>query len=278
MNDNLQYFAFYGWDPAGQLAVGVNILRSSSLSVLAEQFALHGTRGLLDGPGVLLRGDYTFESGGLTSDWREVATSFASAAAPFVANGTIIGINLGDEYVCSGVPLANMSAVADVVRAELGSSAMVYANECGGSAQTGGTIRGCYKSQCRDEWAWPRVPPALSHISVDAYDEGNTGGEVDKARGHYEAVIYPRLSAEQRVLVVPGVFASSAEGCAPLRCPLEEQEDAVVAKLKNYLAWGRADARVVGFHPWHWANRSASMAVPISTAATPMTTAARAAP
>ena len=49
MNDALQYFAFYGWDPTGQLAIGVNILRSSSIAVLAEQFALHGTRGLLDG-------------------------------------------------------------------------------------------------------------------------------------------------------------------------------------------------------------------------------------
>jgi hypothetical protein len=50
---------------------------------------------------------------------------------PMLSDGRIIGVYLGDELLCLGVPFSNYTAVADIVKARLnaaGSTAFVYSN------------------------------------------------------------------------------------------------------------------------------------------------------
>ena len=55
----------------------------------------------------------------------------------------------GDEIVCGGTPLANLTSVADLLRAQLPAQAILYTNGC---------------SEIRD---WPMVPASLDLISLD---------------------------------------------------------------------------------------------------------------
>ena len=178
----------------------------------------------------------------LFAAWQEETKKFAALLAPGVRNGTNAGVFLGDEICCSGTPLANLTAVADALRAGLGPKALLYTNECSEMQQ------------------WPAVPASLDYISIDFYDEHNTNGsaEVTKDRQFYERIMYPKMAPHQGVLLVPGVFASDPAHCRAgnVSCPLDAQAAQVVAKLDGMFAWAKEDGRVAGFNPWHYANRS----------------------
>jgi hypothetical protein len=51
------------------------------------------------------------------------------------------------------------------------------------------------------------------------------------------------------VLLVPGTFANTNVSVA-------EQEPSILAKMEGYLSWAVEDEHVIGFHPWHYANRT----------------------
>lgn len=253
--DHLSISTFYGWDPAALAAMRCNVFRAGDVDALLAATKQYGVKGMVDGPGVFVRGNWLFESGGLVAGWQAKVAEYVSKVTPGIADGSIIAVDLGDELVCSGVPLANLTAVADALRAALPSVIRIYTNECSH------TLQGCYKSTCKDEWAWPRVPASLDWISADLYNAGNSDGaeEVATVQREYRNVIYPKLSPRQGVLIVPGVYANSPEQCSEylLRCPVAAQEEQVVRKLRGFLDWARNDTRVVGFNYWHLNNRSA---------------------
>ena len=56
----------------------------------------------------------------LPDDWGLQLDAFEETVAPFVENGTIAGIFLGDEKICGGVPLSNYTAVLTHLRAAFG--------------------------------------------------------------------------------------------------------------------------------------------------------------
>ena len=138
----------------------------------------------------------------------------------------------------------------------------MYTNECGWVANNG-TLGGCYEEECRPEWAWHTVPPSLDWIGVDAYDEANIGGATEDegalAKRWYEDIVFPRLLPHQRVVLVPGVFANSPEGCASkgVACPLAVQAEVVVPKLRGYAQCAAQEPRIVALNPWHVNNRLA---------------------
>eukprot|EP00947_MAST-08B_sp_MAST-8B-sp1_P001129 g1129.t1 len=145
-----------------------------------------------------------------------------------------------DAYVVH--PLQNLTSVADLLRGQLGPSAIIYTNECSEIQQ------------------WPEIPAALNFISLDYYDEHNTNGtaEVDKDRAFYEKFVYPKLKPHQGVMLVPGIFASDPVHCKAgnQSCPLDAQAAQIVKKLDGMLEWAKNDDKVVGFNPWHYNNRS----------------------
>ena len=74
----------------------------------------------------------------------------------------------------------------------------------------------------------------------------------------YHRHMYPKMHPHQRALFVPGVFADDPAHCAAknFSCPLDKQAVQVVDKLNGFFDWAKNDSRVLGFNPWHFANRS----------------------
>ena len=81
---------------------------------------------------------------------------------------------------------------------------------------------------------------------------------MEQNRQYYTDVIFPKLAPHQGVLFVPGIFASDPLHCAAgnVSCPLDAQAEQIVLKLDGFFEWAKAEPRVAGFNPWHFANRS----------------------
>lgn len=186
----------------------------------------------------------------LFPDWQAEVDKFSAEMKPQLDSGKTIGVFLGDEICCGGTPYKDMVRVANRLRSKLGPRAWLYTNECS------------------EMQSWPKlkedgsggVPAALDAISVDFYDEKNTNGaaEVKKNKEFYHEQIFPRLHPHQQVLFVPGIFASSPDGCMRkgVHCPLDSQAKQIVIKLDGFWQWAKSEPRVAGFNPWHFRNRS----------------------
>jgi hypothetical protein len=176
----------------------------------------------------------------LAPDWQAVLGKYKARIAPFISNQTIVGIFMGDELVCGGMNVSNFTTVTAALRQEFGKSLILYTNEC-----TGGIER-----MTADDLAH------LDLFSIDVYDNRNADGlaEVHAAQQTFQTSIFPKLTAKQKVLLVPGTFGNTPEGCeaANLSCPLAAQQEQIVQKLEAYFSWAKSDARVVGFNPWHF--------------------------
>lgn len=152
-----------------------------------------------------------------------------------------MGVFIGDEIVCMGTPLGNFTAVADLLRAELGPAAWIYTNECSQMEQ------------------WPPIDPStgtggipvsLSAISVDFYDNNNTDGaaEVAKNKRFYSNVLFPKV----RVKVPPGPppwpLACVWAGRSPAHCPV--CHSAAAPRVRSCVA-----AAPLTSAAWAWAAR-----------------------
>jgi len=199
-----------------------------------------------NGTGFVMLPPALFASPGnrLPANWEAALETFESTVAPFVANGTAIGIFMGDEKLCGGVPLSNYSAVAEHLRKRFGNRILLYGNEC---SFTVGSIGA--------------VPTELDLFSFDYYDAANTDGaaEVAGVRETAETVVFPKMAPHQRLLLVPGIYGNTPSSCAAhgggAACALDRQAEQVVRKLDLYLEWAKSEPRVVGFNPWHFSHR-----------------------
>ena len=109
--------------------------------------------------------------------------------------------------VCNGLPFENFTALVSRIRAQVGPTLKLWANECCG------TVAGAKGGPGE----WLHIPPELDYISYDCYsvpERSNDGGyhwngtaEVAMARAAYEREIYPLLHPHQRVMQVPGLLA-----------------------------------------------------------------------
>lgn len=168
--------------------------------------------------------------GSLCRDWRERWMKVHAAIAPFINNGTYIGVMLGDEILDSGCSLANFSAAAALVR-ETWPEAVIYANEGLNVMLTGGFNGGAssahdppphtvYNGWVSDDPHW-KLPRELDFISMDYYCSFRTcrgnftpcelhgpgSGPVfdvsfeprcaQTLRSLYERFVYPRISHSQ---------------------------------------------------------------------------------
>lgn len=249
---HLKILTFYDMDPQAQhgwmnvYRGGLNDWKNSTITDVWKMKILLGLEGEIftrssPPPGA--------KENSLYPNWASEVDKFVAAAAPQIQSGKVLGVFMGDEICCSGTPYANLSSVASRLREGLGPDAWIYTNECSEMSQ------------------WPPlrdgqggVPPALDAISVDFYDEENKDGaaEVAKNKKFYHEVIFPRLRGHQQALFVPGVFASSPEGCMSKgrKCPLDSQAEQIVIKLSGFFEWAKTEPRIAGFNPWHFRNRT----------------------
>ena len=143
-----------------------------------------------------------------------------------------------DELVCGGIPLADFTTVVDALRAGLGESAVLYANECAPGIAAMAAAGG--------------VPANLSLISIDMYDGKNRNGtqEVVDVKNYLTTTLFPLLAARTKVMLVPGIFASDPVHCeaAKVDCPLAAQEEQIVKKLDLFWSWAKVEKRIRGFN------------------------------
>lgn len=182
----------------------------------------------------------------------------ASTLRPLVKDGALRVIFLGDERLCSGVPAADVRALAAAVHDALNGSVVdeygvywpglrrgidyfVYVNECCQLAPDGSVIK------CPFGGANKPIIDELDLISIDSYAAGSS--EAAAVQTILTRHIYPNLQPHQSVMLVPGLFGDLSKPVEPAA------EDLLVAKLDAYWQWAQADERVLGFCAWHWADR-----------------------
>ena len=158
---HLSIMMFYDFDPAVHDFSNVVSGDGASTKQMVEAHAKWGMRGLPQIPHAII---FDRAKRTLFPQWREQTIQFASTLQPFISNGTFLGVFLGDEIVCGGTHLANLTSVADLLRAQLPAQAILYTNGC---------------SEIRD---WPMVPASLDLISLDFYDEHNTNGSAEASK------------------------------------------------------------------------------------------------
>lgn len=177
------------------------------------------------------------------ADWGLQLDAFEKTLAPLVRNRTVVGIFIGDEKICGGVPLSNYTAVLAHLRAAFGRSVLLYGNEC---THPRGLV----------------VPAELDLYSFDVYNAQNDDGasEVTMVRSIAEKTIFPLLAPHQKLLLVPGVYGNTPAACekaggAAAACSLDAQATQVVAKLEGLFAWAKTEGRIAGFNSWHFGHR-----------------------
>lgn len=191
---------------------------------------------------------------GLLEGWRDRLHGWLDDAMPMLSDGRIIGVYLGDELLCLGVPFSNYTAVADIVKARLnaaGSTAFVYSNECGNPFTTQGKI-----------WSIPdKLPASLDQISIDTYERG--ASEVATVQQFYKEHMAPKMRPHQRLVLVPGLFGDSNLSTAG---SVEQQEVALAAKLDAYWVWAQQQPQTIaGLNLWHWKSIKATGTAKVDT-------------
>ena len=207
-------------------------------------------------PSLLLVYDAVFQQSSsrmiLQPNWYDQLKSLMTAAAPLFSSGALIGYNLGDELVWNCLSPANLTLVVDAVRASCprGSCTLWY-NE----AAVFGSSAGFHDS-CGNFVGDFSIPKSLDLFSTDIYHmNGVEEGWVDsRVRAWYETWIFPNITSEQKVVLVPGSYGSNVnhypngtyvcdKTCYDVMCAHDAQD---------FKAWALADDRVAGVFPWNW--------------------------
>jgi hypothetical protein len=241
----LQWFGFYSAD-LSVTAPYSNLFQANSV---ADAQAAH----TLGQTSLLLTFDTFFTTVPrrmiLRPDWQARWQAQAAQVMPLLQSRVISGFNLGDELVWNCLDPSNLTVVANAVRASF-PTAILWYNEA--TPPLASNVDSCGHNNLNYS-----IPEALDIISTDIYhmDGAATGWVVSHVKPFYETYIFPRLGAQQRVMLVPGSFGSDVNHypngtyvcdrhCYDQMCALDADE---------FYAWAEQDARIVAIMPWNWA-------------------------
>lgn len=88
--------------------------------------------------------------------------------------------------------------------------------------------------------------PALDYVSVDTYLPG--GAEPPYARAFYTDFIYPKMSPNQGVWVIPGLMATIEAADSFEESLAKSVNDTLfIEKMEAYLEWTAEDPRLQGW-------------------------------
>ena len=160
--NRIAHLSFYSYLGARPPANVTNLALSGNLSFLAESHILLGVRGMVlvessqwsgrifaQRPHGLYRAAKALRPG-----WEAAVDEVIAALRPLSkgSGGWLDAVMLGDELVCAGLPLANLSSLAGRLRAGLtGHGVLIFTNEC-------------FAESAR---VWPAIPDGLDAISLD---------------------------------------------------------------------------------------------------------------
>ena len=174
----------------------------------------------------------------LDPNWQKNLLAITAALKPLVDSGKIGAIQMGDELIDHGVTFENYTAVANVLRHELGSKVKIFSNDA------------CSPPGPQ---SWPTIPKALDYISCDVYNVTSGRGEADKIIDYYTKYIIPKLHPHQQALLVPGTF--SCETGIGITQNQSSQTAMVLQKLEMLHQFALGQPKIGGFYPWHLMNR-----------------------
>ena len=147
----------------------------------------------------------------LFPDWRERWAALATTLEPWVVNGTVGGLFVGDELCWGGLPfddLVEMTAViANTTWPGLPSSQprpIIHYNEAKGAIVDD-------KDWLGRPVNYSHVPLGVDWVSFDFYNP-----PASYVRQWYESSLYPKMAPHQRVLLVPDASTSAHLRC--VRC------------------------------------------------------------
>lgn len=241
------YFGYYSADLSANAEYS-NLYQAASISDAFSAKA-HGQNALL------LTYDTFFTSVPnrmiLAPDYVARWSALVESVAPLIANETIFGFNMGDELVWNCLAPENLTIVANTIRASFPrGTAVLWYNEATPP------IAGDYDS-CGNTNLGFRIPTALDWFSTDIYHmDGTVSGWVDaNVKSFYETYIFPNITAEQQVMLVPGSFGSNVnhypngtyvcnKACYDAMCAYD---------AADFATWAGSDPRVVAVAPWNWA-------------------------
>ena len=226
-----------------------------------------------------LRGGVSRACSRAAGDPSDMATAWASAwkaVKPYILNGTVNGIFVGDEVTAHGMPFEEYEQIIDTVAADLFTlrgktpHAVPLYLMCNEDGHASGW-RGRKPVDPTIPKPWPYIPFNLTHFSMDWYHDpmrscrsdsdcdvpgvGTIGwciaaaagdaGRCSNVRDLYEQM-YPVAAAHHRFLVYPPAYGSKTSG-------LKDHGEALqLANLTWYVNWAREDTRIVGFSPYQY--------------------------
>jgi hypothetical protein len=255
---DLRFLSYFDFNRASVKDGGANLLQFSLAQLPSWRAELRatGTKGMYDmgdgGPAIWNRTART-----LALDWEEHLRQGLSILKAHFVSGDIPVVMLGDEVNDSGISIQNLTAVAAATRAVLEGwgvrHVLLFVNEGADvwNSSDARTFSGFMS----------RVPATIDVVSTDRYRCATFNGSVPQrcdpltefelVREAYETEIFPKLSAQQRVFVVPGLFGDSS-------IPVDEQDAQLADKLESYWRWAKTEPRIVGIMPWHYETRKHS--------------------
>jgi|EP01047_Picozoa_sp_COSAG01_P058331 hypothetical protein len=111
----------------------------------------------------------------LLPNWESRWAQFRKALTPFIMNGSFAGVQMGDELLGQGLPLSNLTAATNLIRASW-PKAIIYVNEALSALVWNRVEQGTGLPISADiNW---KLPPEIDLVSVDFYCEWWGGGDL----------------------------------------------------------------------------------------------------
>lgn len=171
----------------------------------------------------------------LRSDWQRCWDAFADLAAPLVASGHIRGFMILDEPVWNGVQVSELATIATAIKADFPTTKVMVVDArppfVDGLDSFGDSVN------------YDPIPADIDWIGYDDYSDN-----VSAVQSDYQTYLYPKMSAGQKAVLVPGAFGSEGNPNATLG----DYDQQNVIDAEAYYQWAKTDSNVIGFVPWHW--------------------------
>ena len=246
-NGQQKYFGFWD-DNQTETSSFVNWHTSADPTDLRSA-AAKGLHTLLEVRSLFFGTNATGSGLALLPDWEaRWSAAVENVVLPLLANGTAMGVFMGDELVWNCLPPAQLQQAVNAARAALPANAIIWQNEAA-------MIQAPHDT-CGNTWAEYRIPTNLTWFSVDIYHmNGYVEGWVNSSvRAYYEKHIFPNLTDSQRAVLVPGAFGSDVNHYpnGTYVCDRACYDDMLSRDAYDFAAWAMADARIAGLKVWNW--------------------------
>eukprot|EP01050_Picozoa_sp_SAG11_P008995 SAG11_NODE_821_length_7010_cov_9.308783_5_plen_321_part_00 len=183
--------------------------------------------------------------GSLTPEWQQLLDAIIAVHQPYFDNHTFVGFFIDDELIATHTWSCEAMAAISTTLKQRNPHILLYSNE-----------GGCWP--CLGSTTGDQIMKAMDYFSYDRYR--GYKDEASVSRAWAEANLYPHMRPNQKLLLVPGLYATDPVHCirfsakGNFSCPLDKREDELVLKLLDFWEWAKNDTRVIGFKPWHLAS------------------------